>query len=73
MGNSDHSEPKGREVTSLDGPSRVWQAFMRDASRKMRVASFHKPSGVVRATIDAFTVPPKQGCKKTKTSLSCYD
>ena len=55
MGNSDHSEPKGREVTSLDGPSRVWQAFMRDASRKTPIASFHKPSGVVKAKIDAFT------------------
>src|SRR5439155_431833 len=60
MGNSDHSEPKGREVTSLDGPSRVWQAFMRDASRKTPIATFRKPSGVVRAKIDAFTLAPAE-------------
>jgi membrane peptidoglycan carboxypeptidase len=68
MGNSDHSEPKGREVTSLDGPSRVWQAFMRDASKKMPVASFHKPSGVVSARIDAFTGgKPGPWTRKTAT------
>jgi membrane peptidoglycan carboxypeptidase len=55
MGNSDHSEPRGREVTSLDGPSRVWQSFMRDYSRKTPVASFRPPKGVVKATIDAWT------------------
>jgi membrane peptidoglycan carboxypeptidase len=55
MGNSDHSEPRGREVTSLDGPSRVWQAFMRDYSRHTPVASFRPPKGVVEATIDAWT------------------
>jgi len=55
MGNSDHSEPRGREVTSLDGPSRVWQAFMRDYSRRTPIASFRPPRGVVQATIDAWT------------------
>jgi membrane peptidoglycan carboxypeptidase len=55
MGNSDHSEPRGREVTSLDGPSRVWQAFMRDVTRKMPVADFVPPKGVVKAKIDAWT------------------
>ena len=55
MGNSDHSEPRGREVTSLDGPSRVWQAFMRDYSRQTPVATFRPPRGVVRTTIDAWT------------------
>ena len=55
MGNSDHSEPKGREVTSLDGPSRVWQAFMRDYTKGTPVATFNPPKGVVQATIDAWT------------------
>jgi membrane peptidoglycan carboxypeptidase len=55
MGNSDHSEPRGREVTSLDGPSRVWQAFMRDYSRRTPIATFRPPRGVVQTTIDAWT------------------
>ncbi len=40
MGNSDHSESRGpgREIISLDGPARVWQAFMRDYTKSMPVA-----------------------------------
>jgi membrane peptidoglycan carboxypeptidase len=57
MGNSDHSESRGRgrEVISLDGPARVWQAFMRDYTRSMPVSDFKPPAGLVRTRIDAWT------------------
>jgi membrane peptidoglycan carboxypeptidase len=57
MGNSDHSESRGggREVISLDGPARVWQAFMRDYTRSLPISQFQPPDGLVRARIDAWT------------------
>jgi membrane peptidoglycan carboxypeptidase len=55
MGNSDHSQPRGHQITSLEGPSRVWQAFLRDYTKGTPVTDFKRPGGLVRATIDAWT------------------
>ncbi|MET1232352.1 MAG: transglycosylase domain-containing protein [Candidatus Limnocylindrales bacterium] len=72
MGNSDHSESRGpgREVISLDGPARVWQAFMRDYTKSMPVARFEPPDGLVRARIDAWTGGrPGSFTRQTTTAL----
>jgi penicillin-binding protein 1A len=57
MGNSDHSPPRsGNEPAfASDGPGRVWRAFMRDYMSKKPVPDFKRPSGVVQATIDAWS------------------
>ncbi|HET7677056.1 MAG TPA: transglycosylase domain-containing protein [Candidatus Limnocylindrales bacterium] len=56
MGNSDHSQPRGNEVTfAIDGPARVWHAFLRDYTRKWPVTDFKRPKGLVQATIDGFS------------------
>jgi membrane peptidoglycan carboxypeptidase len=72
MGNSDHSESRGpgREIISLDGPARVWQAFMRDYTKSMPVARFEPPDGLVRAKIDAWTGGrPGSFTRQTTTAL----
>ena len=73
MGNSDHSESKGpgREVISLDGPARVWQAFMRDYTRSMPVSDFKPPDGLVRTRIDAWT-GGRPGPWTTKTTSAWF-
>jgi len=58
MGNSDHSPPLGGDVSivAADGPGRVWESFMRELSRGWPIAQFPPPpSGVVAATIDAWS------------------
>jgi membrane peptidoglycan carboxypeptidase len=56
MGNSDHSTPAARNpAVSFDGPARIWHAFVQDLSDGWPVADFVPPSGVVRATIDAWS------------------
>jgi membrane peptidoglycan carboxypeptidase len=55
MGNSDHSQPRGHEITSLDGPARVWQAFLRDYTKGQPITNFAQPPGLVRSTIDAWS------------------
>jgi membrane peptidoglycan carboxypeptidase len=72
MGNSDHSESRGpgREIISLDGPAPVWQAFMRDYTKRMPVARFEPPEGLVRARIDAWTGGrPGSFTRQTTTAL----
>ncbi len=72
MGNSDHSESRGpgREIISLDGPARVWQAFMRDYTKSMPVARFEPPDGLVRVKIDAWTGGrPGSFTRQTTTAL----
>ena len=73
MGNSDHSESRGRgrEVISLDGPARVWQAFMRDYTSGMPVADFKPSAGLVRSRIDAWT-GGKPGPWTTKTTSAWF-
>ena len=56
MGNSDHSNPRARKpATSLTGAAPLWRAFVRDLTAKQPIATFSRPKGVVRATIDAWT------------------
>jgi membrane peptidoglycan carboxypeptidase len=56
MGNSDHSTPhSAKPATSLTAAAPLWHAFVRDISAKLPVASFVRPKGVVRATIDAWS------------------
>ena len=72
MGNSDHSESRGRgrEIISLDGPAPVWHAFMRDYTKSMPVAQFQPPDGLVRAKIDAWTGGrPGSFTRQTTTAL----
>src|SRR4029077_17556126 len=72
MGNSDHSESRGRgrEIISLDGPAPVWHAFMRDYTKSMPVAQFQPPDGLVRTKIDAWTGGrPGSFTRQTTTAL----
>ncbi len=55
MGNSDHSQPRGHQITSLEGPARVWQAFLRDYTKGQPITNFARPGGLVRSTIDAWS------------------
>jgi membrane peptidoglycan carboxypeptidase len=56
MGNSDHSFPHAREpAISLTAAAPLWHAFVRDYANKWPVTQFHRPDGLVRRTIDAWT------------------
>ena len=56
MGNSDHSNPKSADpATSLTAAAPLWRAYVRDLTRKLPVATFRPPKGVVQARIDAWT------------------
>jgi membrane peptidoglycan carboxypeptidase len=56
MGNSDHSDPRSsKPATSLTAAAPLWRAFVRDLTKGTPIASFERPGGVVRATIDAWT------------------
>jgi membrane peptidoglycan carboxypeptidase len=56
MGNSDHSFPHAREpAISLTAAAPLWHAFVRDYAKKWPVTQFHRPDGLVRRTIDAWT------------------
>jgi penicillin-binding protein 1A len=54
MGNSDNSIPP-RGTVALETAASMWQAFLTQASHGMPMADFKRPSGVVDATVDAFT------------------
>ncbi len=56
MGNSDHSNPRSKKpAISLTAAAPLWHAFVRDYSRAWPVTDFKRPSGLVRATIDAWS------------------
>jgi penicillin-binding protein 1A len=56
MGNSDHSNPRAKQpATSLTAAAPLWRAFVRDYTSGWPVTHFKQPSGLVRATIDAWT------------------
>ena len=56
MGNSDHSNPRSKKpATSLTAAAPLWRAFVRDYTNGWPVTSFQPPTGVVRATIDAWS------------------
>ena len=52
MGNSDNSAPP-QGVFALESAASLWQSFLTQASKGMPIATFRKPAGVVRATVDA--------------------
>jgi len=53
MGNSD-STPAG-EVTSVGSSEALWNHIMTGATQGTPIADFKKPSGIVSATVDAFS------------------
>jgi membrane peptidoglycan carboxypeptidase len=56
MGNSDHSNPHStKPATSLTAAAPLWQAFVRSLTYHQPIAGFHRPSGLVRKQIDAWT------------------
>ncbi|MEO7119261.1 MAG: transglycosylase domain-containing protein, partial [Candidatus Limnocylindrales bacterium] len=58
MGNSDHSQPTlgNAELFGIDGPGRVFYAFMRDYTKDWPIAQFQRPNkGLVEETIDAYS------------------
>ena len=71
MGNSDHSPPLGGDVSlvAADGPGRIWSSFLRELSRNWPIAAFPAPpSGIVSATIDAWSGgAPGPWTQETKT------
>ena len=65
MGNSDNSIPP-RGTVALETAASMWQAFLTQASHGMPMADFKRPSGIVDATVDAFTgLKPGPFSKKT--------
>jgi membrane peptidoglycan carboxypeptidase len=64
MGNSNNQPNRGS--LSLDSSAPLWSAIMTEVSRKYPVASFRAPSGLVTATVDAFT-GLRKGPYTTKT------
>jgi membrane peptidoglycan carboxypeptidase len=64
MGNSNNQPNRGS--LSLDSSAPLWSAIMTEVSRKYPIASFRAPSGLVTATVDAFT-GLKRGPYTTKT------
>ncbi|MBA2720170.1 MAG: transglycosylase domain-containing protein [Chloroflexi bacterium] len=56
MGNSDHSNPKSaKPATSLTAAAPLWRAFVRDLTAKQPIATFNRPKGLIKTTIDAWT------------------
>jgi membrane peptidoglycan carboxypeptidase len=56
MGNSDHSNPRSRHpAISLTAAAPLWHAFVNEYSKSWPVTGFKAPSGVVAATIDAWS------------------
>ena len=53
MGNS-NNEPNHGSL-SLDSSAPLWSAILQDVSSDYAIASFRAPSGLVTATVDAFT------------------
>jgi membrane peptidoglycan carboxypeptidase len=64
MGNSNNQPNRGS--LSLDSSAPLWSAILTEVSRKYPIASFRAPSGLVTATVDAFT-GLRKGPYTTKT------
>jgi membrane peptidoglycan carboxypeptidase len=65
MGNSDNSIPP-RGTVALETAASMWQAFLTQASHGMPIADFKRPSGLVDATVDAFSgMKPGRYSKRT--------
>ena len=69
MGNSNNQPNRGS--LSLDSSAPLWSAIMTEVSRKYPIASFRAPSGLVTATVDAFT-GLKRGPYTTKTAKELF-
>jgi membrane peptidoglycan carboxypeptidase len=68
MGNSDNQPNRGS--LSLDSSAPLWSAIMEAVSAKYAIANFKAPSGLVTATVDAFTgLKPGPSTKKTVKEL----
>jgi membrane peptidoglycan carboxypeptidase len=68
MGNSNNQPNRGS--LSLDSSAPLWSAIIEEVSRKYQVANFKAPSGLVTATVDAFTgLKPGPFTKKTVKEL----
>ena len=55
LGNSDHSQPRTSNPANSLAAANMWRSFVRDYTKAWPVATFKPPSGVVRATIDAWS------------------
>jgi membrane peptidoglycan carboxypeptidase len=64
MGNSNNEPNRGS--LSLDSSAPLWSAILTEVSRSQPIATFRAPSGLVTATVDAFT-GLKAGPYTTKT------
>jgi membrane peptidoglycan carboxypeptidase len=53
MGNSNNQPNRGS--LSLDSSAPLWSAILTEVSKDLPIASFRAPSGLVTATVDAFT------------------
>ena len=71
MGNSDHSFPHSRKpAISLTAAAPLWHAFVRDYTKKWPITGFHRPNGLVRRTIDAWSGGrPGPWTRDTKSEL----
>jgi len=70
MGNSDNSPNDGK--LSLETSAPLWSAILSDISKGMPISSFErvKPSGIVTATVDAFTgMKPGPSTVKTVSEM----
>jgi membrane peptidoglycan carboxypeptidase len=55
LGNSDFSRPRTNDPANSLAAANLWRSFIRDYTRSWPVATFPRPDGVVRATIDAWS------------------
>jgi membrane peptidoglycan carboxypeptidase len=56
MGNSDHSAPRtSSPPTSLAAAGELWNAFVRDYSRRWPIARFQRPKNIVESRIDRWS------------------
>jgi membrane peptidoglycan carboxypeptidase len=71
IGNSDHSIPRtSNPAISLTGAAPVWRSFVSRLTNGTSIATFHRPNGVVTATIDAWSGgKPGPWTRKTRTEL----
>jgi len=69
MGNSDNSAPPNG-VVSLESAASLWQEFMNETTKSLPIADFVEPSGIARATVDAFSgMKPGPGTTKTVSEI----
>ena len=55
MGNSDATPNTEKDKTSLTTSAPLWSAILTEVSQGMPVAKFKQPSGIVTATVDAYS------------------